>query len=245
MLAPEAADRILASVGVSATLILRGQLQGDTTATQGASMARELPERAHLELPVAPVASASHSLVALTPAPAGAHRLVIWAVAPSLATGSRSAADALSALVRALGGRATPALAFVVFDPRGDPVANAAAVRATLGSTVIDDVLAIESLGGSRLRFATVYGDLVPAIDDYAARIGAAAERTAGALGSDTAETGDLMNAAGLTAFADDHWVLVGGDGAGGDGADLRADAAAWLAYAVGRYAGRAPELVR
>jgi hypothetical protein len=106
-------------------------------------------------------------------------------------------------------------------------------------------VLALESLGGSRLRFATVYGDLVPAIDDYAARIGASALRTAGALGADTAEAGDLMNAAGLTAFANDHWVLVSGDGAGGDGADLRADAAAWLAYAVGRYADRAPELVR
>ena len=244
-LTPQAADRILAPVGVSATLILGGQLQGDAVATRGASMAREVPERAHLELPIAPVASSSHSLVALTPAPAGAHRLVIWAAAPSLATGSRSAADALSALVRALAGRPTPALAFVVFDPRGDPAANATAVRATLGSTVIDDVLAVESLKGTHLRFATVYGDLVPAIDDYAARIGAAAVRTAGALAADTAETGDLMSAAGLTAFADDHWILVSGDGVGGDGADLRADAAAWLAYAVRRYAGRAPELTR
>src|SRR5213075_345161 len=169
VLTSEAADRILTAFGISATAILTGQLNGDTTATQGLSMARDLPLRAHLELPIAPVASSSHSLVALTPAPAGAHRLVIWAVAPSLASGSRSAADALGALVRAL--------------------------------------------GGSHLRFATVYGDLVPAIDDYAARIGAAALRTAGALTADSAETGDLMSAAGLTAFADDHWVLLSGDG--------------------------------
>lgn len=245
MLTPEAADRILAPVGIKATAILRGQLQGDSAATPGSSMARELPERAHVELPIAPVASSSHSLVALTPAPAGAHRLVIWAVAPSLATGSRSAGDALSALVRALAGRAMPPLVFVVFDPRGDPVANAKAVRATLGTTPIDDVLAIESLGGSRLRFATVYGDVVPAIDDYAARAGAAALRTAGALNPDAPETGDLMIAAGLSAFVNDHWILISGQGPVSDADDLRADAAAVLAYAVARYAAAAPELVR
>ena len=245
MLTAEAADRLLAPVGIKATAILRAQLQGDTAATRGTSMAAELPERAHLELPIAPVASSSHSLVALTPAPAGAHRLVIWAVAPSLATGSRSASDALSALVRVLAGRAMPPLVFVVFDPRGDPVANAKAVRATLGTTPIDDVLAIESLGGPRLQFATVYGDLVPAIDDYATRAGAAALRTAGALNPDAPETGDLMIAAGLSAFVNDHWILISGQGPVGDTDDLRADAAAVLAYVVARYAAAAPELVR
>ena len=245
VLTPEAADRILAPVGVSATQILRGQLQGETGATQGTSMARVLPERAHLELSIAPVAASSRSLVALTPASADAHRLVIWAVAPSLVTGSRSAADALSALVRALADRAMPPLAFVVFDPRGDPVANAKAVRATLGSTAIDDVFVVESLGGSQLRFATVYGDLIPAIDDYAMRVGAPALRTAGALNPNAAETGDLMNAAGLSAFVDDHWILISGQGPVGDADDLRADAAAVLAYAIARYAAAAPELVR
>lgn len=245
ILTPEAADRILAPASLSATRILRDQLQGETAATRGISMARELPERAHVELPIAPVASSSHSLVALTPAPAGAHRLVIWAVAPSLATGSRSASDALSALVRALAGAAMPPLAFVVFDPRGDPVANAKAVRAMLGTIPIDDVLAIESLDGSRLRFATVYGDLVPAIDDYAARAGAAALRTAGALNPDAPETGDLMIAAGLSGFIGDHWILISGQGPIGGTHDLRLDAAAVLAFAVARYAASAPELVR
>jgi hypothetical protein len=245
LLTPEAADRVLAPVGVSATAILRGQLQGDATATQGRSMARELAERAHVELPIAPVASSSHSVVALTPAPAGAHRLVIWAVAPSLSTGSRSAADALSALVRALTGRALPPLAFVVFDPRGDPVANAKAVRATLGTIAIDDVFAIDSLAGSGLRFATVYGDLVPAIDDYAARAGAAALRTAGVISPGAPETGDLLIATGLSAFVDEHWVLMRGQGPVSEADDLRADAAAMLAYVVARYAAAAPELVR
>jgi hypothetical protein len=245
VLTSDAADRILAPVGISATGILTSQLAGDTAATQGLSMARDLPFRAHLELPIAPVASSSHSLVALTPAPAGAHRLVLWAVAPSLATGSRSAADALVAVVRALAGRAMPPLAFVVFDPRGDPVANAAAVRATLGSTVIDDILAIESLGGQQLHFATIYADLVPAIDDYADRVGARAARTVGAVNPAAPDTGDLANAAGLSAFVQDHWLLISGQGAVGDSGDLRPDAAAVIAYAVARYAARAPELVR
>jgi hypothetical protein len=171
--------------------------------------------------------------------------MVIWAVAPSLSPGSRSAADALSALVRALAGRTLPPLAFIVFDPRGDPVANAKAVRATLGSTVIDEVLAIESLGGRQLRFTTVYADLIPAFDEYAAQVHAPALRTAAALSPDAPETGDLMNAAGLSAFAGTHWILLSGQGPVNDASDLRADAAALLAYAITRYTERAPELVR
>ena len=245
VLTSEAADRILAPFGISATGILTGQLNGDIAATQGVSMARDLPLRAHLELPIAPVASSSHSLVALTPAPADAHRLVLWAVAPSLATGSRSAADALVGAVRAFAGQAMPPLAFVVFDPRGDPVANATAVRAALGSTVIDDIVVVESLGGRQLHFATIYADLVPAIDEYADRVGARAARTPGAVNAAAPETGDLANAAGLSAFVQDHWLVISGQGPVGDTDGLRPDAAAVLAYAVARYAARAPELLR
>ena len=245
LITTDAADRILAPVGIRATDILRAQLQGDVGATSGRSMARELPDRAHIELPIAPVSVASRSLVALTPAPEGAHRLVIWAVAPSRSTSSRSAADALTALVRVLAARQAPALAFVVFDPRGDPFANAKAVRAALGSTPIDDVFAIESLGGTRLRFSTSYGDLVPAIDSYAEQVGAPFVRTANSLPLDTPATGDLMSAAGLSVFTAEHWVLISGQGPVTDASDLRGDAAAVLAYVVSRYADRAPELVR
>jgi peptide/nickel transport system permease protein len=241
----DAADQLLAPVGLRATDILQAQQQGDLTTTDGTSMARALPERAHLELPIAPVTTSSHSLVALTPASAGTHRAIIWAVAPSATTGSRSAADALSALVRALAGRDVPPLAFVLFDPRGDPAANAKAVRAVLGSTPIDDVFAIESLGGTSLRFSTVYADLVPAIDDYAARVGARATRTPGVLNPATPETGDLMRSAGLTPFVDDHWLLISGQGPVTDDGELREDAAAVLGYLVARYAERAPELIR
>lgn len=241
----EAADQLLAPVGLSATDIFRAQQQGDLGTTDGTSLARPLPERAHLELPIASVTATSRSLIALTPASAGAHRAVIWAVVPSSETGSRSAGDALSALVRALDGRTAPPLAFVIFDPRGDPVANAKAVRAVLGSTPVDDVFAIESLGGTSLRFSTVYADLVPAIDDYAARAGVRATRTGGALNPSAPATGDLMRASGLSAFIDDHWILISGQGPVTDDGDLRQDAAAVLGYAIARYAARAPELVR
>jgi peptide/nickel transport system permease protein len=239
------ADQLLAPVAIRASDVLRSQAQGDVSTTDGRSMAQDLPERAHVELPIASVTAASHSLVAETPASAGTHRLVIWAVAPSAATGSRSAADVLSALVRALAGREGPPLAFVLFDPRGDPAANAKAVRAVLGSTPIDDVVAIESLGGTSLRFSTVYADLVPAIDDYAARVGARATRTAGSLNPATPATGDLMRAAGLTPFTDDHWLLISGQGPVTDDGELRKDAAAVVGYVVARYAERAAELVR
>ena len=245
LVSPAVADQVLAPIGIRASDILRAQAQGDVTTTDGRSMARALPERAHLELPIAQVTAASHSLVAVTPASAGTHRLVIWAVAPSAATGSRSAADVLSALVRALSGRDVPPLAFVLFDPRGDPAANAKAVRAVLGSTPIDDVVAVESLGGTSLRFATVYADLVPAIDDYAARAGARATRTRAVLDPAAPATGDLMRSAGLTPFTDEHWVLISGQGPVTDDGELREDAAAMVGYIVARYAERAAELVR
>ncbi len=58
-------------------------------------------------------------------------------------------------------------------------------------------------------------------------------------------ETGDLANAAGLSAFVQDHWLVISGQGPVGDADGLRPDAAAVLAYAVARYAARAPELLR
>ena len=70
-------------------------------------------------------------------------------------------------------------------------------------------------------------------------------QRTVGAVNPAAPDTGDLANAAGLSAFVQDHWLLVSGQGPAADPEDLRPDAAAVLAYAVARYAARAPELVR
>jgi len=243
LLGVDAADRILAPIGVRASDIFRSQSTGELTYTSGRSFAAPLPATGRVEVPVAAVTTASRSLVALTPAPAGAHRLVVWAVAPSRADGSRGAADVLAAIVRALAGRALPPLALVLFDPGGDSQANAKAVRATFGTTQLDVVIVLDTLAGSALRFTTAYGDLVGAFDAYAVRTGASAVHTDMTLDPDTAAAGDLMVPLGLGALGDIHWVLIRGLGRAVDGTDLRDDAAAVVGYAIGRYAAGAPEL--
>ncbi|HEY8655943.1 MAG TPA: ABC transporter permease [Candidatus Limnocylindria bacterium] len=243
LLGVEAADRILAPLGARASEILRSQREGEVTYTSGRSLAAALPGTARVDVPVAAVTTASRSLVALTPAAAGEHRLVVWAVAPSRTDGTRGAEDLLAAVARSLAGHPLPPLALVLFDPRGDTQANAKAVRAALGTTPLDVVLAIDTLAGSALRFTTAYGDLVAAFDAYATRTGAAALHTDATIDPDTAAAGDLMVAVGLGALTDVHWVLIRGVGRATEGSDLRADAASVVGYAVGRYAAGAPEL--
>jgi len=213
------------------------------TDTSGRSLAAPLPMTGRVAVPVAAVTTVSRSMVALTPAPAGAHRLVVWAVAPSPIDGSRSAADALAAVVRGLAGSALPPLALVLFDPGGDATANAKAVRVTIGMAPLDVVIAIDTLAGSALRFTTAYGDLVGAFDAYAVRTGAAAVRTDTTLDPDSAAGGDLIAPLGLGAFGDVHWVLIRGAGRAAAGTDRRPDAAAVVGYAIGRYAAGALEL--
>lgn len=244
VLTAAAGDRILTVTGLRPTEIFRALAQGDVSDTAGRSLARPIAGTAVIDLPVGPVRSSSHSTLTLGPERPDGHRLVLWALGPSPVDGTRGAADALSALVRSVDVRGTPGLAFVTFDPRGDPVANAKAVKAVLGSAIVDVVLVVDTLSGSRLSFQTTYGDLIPAIDDYASRSGVAFVRTARTLDPDQPATGDLMRSTGVGAFPDWHWLLIRSTGrpAGDDGE--RADGAAILGYAVSRYLDRAPELV-
>ncbi|HUQ17656.1 MAG TPA: hypothetical protein VM070_07705, partial [Candidatus Saccharimonadales bacterium] len=223
--------------------ILQAQSAGDPAYTAGRSLAAAIPGTGHVDVPVAAVTTASRSLVALTPAAADAHRLVVWAVAPSRADGMRGAEDVLVAVVRALAGRPLPPLALVLLDPGGDTQASAKAVRATLGTSPLDLVIVVDTVAGSTLRFTTAYGDLVAAFDAYAIRTAAAAAHTDATLDPDTVAGGDLMAPLGLGALSDVHWVLIRGAGRAVNGVDLRADAAAVVGYAVGRYAAGAPEL--
>ena len=244
VLSAAAGDRILTSVGLRPTDVLRAIAQGDVSYTTGRSLARPVSGTGTIDLPVGAVHATSHSTVALTPARADAHRLVLWAIAPSSVDGSRGGADALAALLRSIDVRSSPGLAFVVFDPRGDPVANAKAVKAVLGPIVVDAVLVVDTLAGSRLTFQTTYGDLIPAIDDYASRAGATFARTARTLDPDQAATGDLMRETGIGAFVDWHWILIRGTGPAVADLGTRDDAAAVLGYAVSRFMADAPELV-
>ena len=244
VLSAAAGDRILASAGLRPTDVLRALAQGDVSYTTGRSLARPVAGTATIDLPVGAVHSISHSTVAFTAARADTHRLVLWAMAPSSVDGSRGGADALSALVRSIDLHASPGLAFVMFDPRGDPVANAAAVKAIIGPGVVDAVLVVDTLAGSRLTFQTTYGDLILAIDDYASRAGAAFARTSRTLDPDQSATGDLMRETGIGAFVDWHWILIRGAGPSVTDLGLRDDAAAVLGYAVSRFLAGAPELV-
>lgn len=245
VLSAAAGDRILAPIGIRPTDILRATLQGDVSFITGRSLAQAVPGTVTVELPVGAVRAASHSVAAIGPARPDAHRLVLWAMTPSSLDGTRGAPDALAALLRSIDPRSSRGLAFVLFDPRGDPVANAKAIKAALGPGIVDAVVVIDTLAGSRLTFQTTYGDLIPAIDDYATRAGVTFARTTRTLDPDQPTTGDLMRETGIGAFVDWHWLLIRASGPVRTDAGMRADAAALLGYVVARFQADAPELVR
>ena len=244
VLSGAAGDRVLAPIGVRPTEVFRAIAQGDVSFTAGRSLAQAVPGSATIELPVGPIHATSHSVAALSPARPDGHRLVLWVMTPSSVDGTRGASDALAALLRSIDPRASLGLAFVLFDPRGDPVANAKAVKAVLGPGSVDAVLVVDTLVGSRLTFQTTYGDLIPVIDDYATRSGAAFARTARTLDPDQPATGDLMRETGIGAFVDWHWLLIRASGPLRADTGMRDDAAAVLGYAVARFEANAPELV-
>ena len=244
VLSAAAGDRVLAPIGVRPTEVFRAIAQGDVSFTAGRSLARAVPGGATIELPVGPVHATSHSVVALGPARPDGHRLVLWAMTPSSVDGTRGAPDALAALLRSIDPQASQGLAFVLFDPRGDPVANAKAIKAALGPGSVDAVIVVDTLAGSRLTFQTTYGDLIPVIDDYATRTGATFARTTRTLDPDQPATGDLMRETGIGAFVDWHWLLIRASGPLRADAGMRDDAAAILGYFLARFEANAPELV-
>jgi len=244
VLSAAAGDRVLTPIGLRPTEVFRAIAQGDLSFTSGRSLARALLGDATIDLPVGPVHATSHSVLAQSPARPDGHRLVLWAMTPSSVDGTRGAPDAVAALLRSIDPKASPGLAFVLFDPRGDPIANAKAIKALLGPGSVDAVLVVDTLVGARLTFQTTYGDLVPVIDDYAARSGATFVRTARTLDPDQPATGDLMRETGIGAFVDWHWLLIRASGPLLADAGMREDAAAVLAYTVARFEASAPELV-
>jgi hypothetical protein len=90
--------------------------------------------------------------------------------------------------------------------------------------------------GGDRLRFDTIYGDLIPMFDEYASRSDARAAITRGASRS------DAWSWPGMEAFPKSRATIVRATGEGGD---VRPDVAALLGYIAGRDALGAPELRR
>ncbi len=234
-----AADRFLEGSRPTATEIYArlSETSGGVRASDAStriSLARPLPVTAHIELPIALVRSTSRTLAANTPAPPGTPRIVVWAVAPDPDDRSRAAADAIAAAARAVGSHPGPAVTLVAFDPSADVTADARAVRQLMAGAPIDLVLVVQSMLGGKLQFQTAYGDLVPVIDRYAELAGARYRITR------VASPIDLVQWPGIAAFPTTRSVVIRGDGAVGD---VRADAAAVIGQAIGRWVLGAPEL--
>lgn len=225
VLSGEAAQSLVLPLGLDLGPFL--QFDDPEPARYATSPARELGVNARVELPLAVQRGARSSFVgAVAGTSADAGHIVVWAKRePEDAPG----VDVVAALARTLGSRGVP-FVLVDFDPRSDPKA----IRALLEGRRIGLVVVIERLDGTALRLESPYGDLIPAFDHYAARSGARHEVTR--------TTASMAVLSRVAPFADVRTVVIRGNG--GDG-DLRADAAALIAYLAGRYALGAPEVPR
>jgi peptide/nickel transport system permease protein len=240
-----AAERLLGPFGVSPTAIWNGMgasnspsfgprvIQSDDPISRK-SLARDLGTRAHVELPIARVTATPRSLVGVTPD--AAPRVLIWAVMPATRGSSRPSMDALAAFVRSLAGRTGAGIAIVAFDRKADTIGNARAIAELLGRTQWDTIVVLDDLDGERLRFDTIYGDLVPMFDEYASRSRARAAITRSISNAET------WSWPGMEAFPKSRATIVRATGESGD---VRGDVAGLLGYLAGRDALGAPELRR
>lgn len=191
------------------------------------SASRDLNVRAHLEVPLREDASTVTSLIGeVRDIPDATPRVVVWATR-NMERGAvePARAEVLGAMARLATARHAPFI-FVDFDPHADTQA----VRQALADRPILLVLVLQDLDLTTLRFTSANGDLIPAIDLYADRAGAAHEvtrRTA------------LIQQVGAPLLGAKTVVIgsIGDPGAARDGAT------ALIGYLAGRLALGAPEL--
>lgn len=202
------------------------------------SFARELPATARVSLTLARTTLTSRSWLAATPAASDQHVIVVWATASSLLDGDSGGSIALLALIALFRDRDLPPLIVVLFDPRADPIRDAKDVVARFATRRIDLVVGLDTLRGDRLRFVTQRGEVQLFVDEFARDAGLPFQRTATSRPVD-----DLGWVTGLEALVRQRTVLV--LGAGDPRSNVTDEGAAFVAYLLGRYAERAPELVR
>ena len=228
VLSATAGAGVASAVGVDLSLLL-GQDPPDRFPNQP-SLARDTGVTARIAVPLERrVGSATSFVGEVAGAPHDAGHILVWSIRH--AGDPHPSADVLAALGRALAPRRVPFI-FVDFDDSIDPTADTATIRAALAGRRIALVVVLRNLTGDALKFTTPYGDLIPAIDLYAAQAGARAVVTR--------STAPLTALDGIAPFADVRSVLA--DSAGGTG-DLRPDAAALVGYLAGRLALGAEEL--
>src|SRR6266545_3721133 len=243
VLSVRAAERLLGPLGVSPTAIFEklgtnpipsltfGQMliQSDDPISWQ-SLARDLGTTAHVDLPIARVTATPRSLLGVTPGEPA--RVLVWVVMPATRGSARPAIDALAAFIRSLAGRTGVGLAVVAFDRTADAIGNARAVADLLGRTRWDTIVVLDDLEGDRLRFDTIYGDLIPMFDEYASRSGARAAITR------RISNPESWSWPGMEAFPKSRSTIIRATGESGD---VRGDVAALLGYLAGRDALEAP----
>ena len=228
LLSDRAAAGVASAYGIDLSPLL-GQDQPDAW-THQPSVARELGATARVTVPLARTASSATSYLGEVPGAAhDAGHIVVWAARRP--GDPHPSSDVLAALGRSLGASRLPFI-FVDFDDSVDPRASAQLIRAAFGDRRIAFVIVLGNLTGDALKFATPYGDLIPALDLYASE--------AGARSVVTQSTAALTALDGIAPYVDIRSVLV--DSAGGAG-DLRPDAAAFVGYFAGRLALGAEEI--
>jgi hypothetical protein len=225
ILHPDEAQRLVAPLGLDLSPFIGFDPPG---VKWERSAARDLGVRARVEVPLRQTAVAVASKVAeVEAAPADDARIVLWAAydidADALDT---TRANVLASIARLAEARKLP-FVFVESDRRAD----AAAVRDALADKRVGLVLVLDDLHGDTLTFKTANGDLIPAIDLYAAKAAAKFEVT-----RSTAPRGSMTEP-----FPDARTIEIG---ATGEGRSDR-DAAAVIGYLAGRLALGAPEVPR
>ncbi|HUQ41035.1 MAG TPA: ABC transporter permease subunit [Candidatus Limnocylindrales bacterium] len=226
-----AAQRLLAPAGVDIAPYV-GSIEGADGNAQSRSI--ELRTRGRVAVPLQRASAHVRSLVAqVADAPMTAGAVLVWAVRH--AGEPHPSSDVLAAVARRTSATQVP-FVFVDFDPSVDPNVNARSVADALAGRRIALILVLDGLDGTALRFSSPFGDLIPAIDLYADRAGAAHRVTR--------TTADITTWSwtGIAPFPDTRTIVVNGDGGNGD---LRPDAAAVVAYLAARYYLGAEELPR
>src|SRR5438046_5067333 len=165
-------------------------------------------------------------------------RVMVWAVSPDPLDGATTALDAAAAAVESLT-TSSVTVTVVAFDPTGDVASNAAAVRAALEGRIPDLILVVSGLQGDRLQFLTATPEFVPIADGYADRLGIPYQPTF-SIASEADWTWP-----GVSAYPAARTLWVRGAVAPSETSDVRRNAAAFLAYTLGRYELGAPEIRR
>lgn len=223
-----AAASLVAPLGLDLSSLLGYDPRG---AKLERSMARDLGIAARINVPVRADSTTATSRLAQVPdLPSGVGRVVVWATRDADSPALEPARANVVASVAAMAAARRAPFIFVDFDPHGDT----SAVREALADRRVTLVLVLGNLNGGAMRFETANGDLIPAFDLYA--------DSAGAQHEVTRQTASSERMALLAPLVGTKTVVISGNGGQGD---VRADAAALIAYLAGRLDLGAPELPR